>query len=401
MSEQVLIPVFKPWYGEEEIEAVSEVLRSGWIGMGPKTAAFERAFSEYIGTKHVVALNSGTAALHLACLALGIGKNDEVIVPALTFASSALAPLYVQAKVVFADIEEGTLTLDPVDVERKITMRTRAIIAVHYGGTPVDMEKLQAIADKHSIPIIEDAAHACGSSYHGKRIGSTGNITCYSFHAVKNLAMGDGGMITARTEEEATMLKRLRWVGIDKDTWARENRSDARYDWYYEIRELGYKYHPNDIASAIGIVQLAKLEAGNEKRRERATQYRDRLKKYSWVTIPSLRSDSITSQHNFVIRVPEREALRQFLTHRLISTGVHYMPLTKHPIFSGSIVPLPTTEIIADELLTLPLYPDMTDEDFNRVIQAFEDYDKEFAPNRKASRVVPKLKTKVLTDTHE
>ncbi|MBI1833790.1 MAG: DegT/DnrJ/EryC1/StrS family aminotransferase [Candidatus Andersenbacteria bacterium] len=380
MSDHSLIPVFRPSFDDKEIAAVTDVLKSGWIGLGPQTAAFERAFADYIGVPHVVSLNSGTAALHLACIALGLKPGDEVIVPAMTFAATAVAPLYVGATPVFADVEEDTLTLDPEDVRQKITMRTRAIIPVHYGGTPADMERLMTIATEANIPVIEDAAHACGSSYQGKRIGTHGNLTCYSFHAVKNLAMGDGGMIIPRSEEEALMLKRLRWVGIDKDTWARENRNDARYDWYYEIKEVGYKYHPNDISSALGLIQLAKLEAGNAKRREIASAYRNELKKYPWVKLLQLRPDSVTSQHNFVIRVPEREPLRQFLAHRLISTGVHYMPLTKHPLFEPYTVSLPVTDRVAEEILSLPIYPDLTKEDFTRIIQAFADFDKKFLP---------------------
>lgn len=374
MTDSSLIPVFRPWYGDEEVAAVNEVLRSGWVGLGPKTAAFERAFAEYVGTPHAVAVNSGTAALHLACILLGLKPGDEVIVPAFTFVSTALAPLYVGATPVFADIEEDTLTLDPADVARKITPRTRAIIPVHYGGTPADMDALNELAAAHNISIIEDAAHACGSSYQGQKIGSSGNLTCFSFHAVKNLAMGDGGMIIPRNEEETSRLKRLRWVGIDKDTWSRENRGDARYDWYYEISELGYKYHSNDIASAIGLVQLAKIEAGNERRRQLAHQYRQKLSRFSWINIPGLRNNSITSQHNFVIRVPQRERLRQFLTHRLISTGVHYLPLTQHPVFRKYAQALPVTDKVAEEILTLPLYPDLSEQDFAKIIQAFEEY---------------------------
>lgn len=370
-----LIPVFRPWYGKAEAEAVAEVLKSRWAGLGPKTAAFERAFAEYVGAERAVALNSATAALHLAGHLIDLKPGDEVIVPAMTFASTAITPLYFGAKPVFADIEEGTLGLDPEDAARKITKKTKAIVPVHFGGVPVDLDVFENLAKDAGVTLIEDAAHAAGSEYRGKKIGSRGNLTCFSFHAVKNLAMGDGGMIIVRNEEEERRIKSLRWVGIDKDTWARENRGETRYDWYYEIGEPGYKYHPNDILSAIGLVQLAKLDEANEHRRRLARQYRAELKQYDWIRMLEEREGTVSAQHNFVIRIPEREAFRQFLAERMISTGVHYLPLTEHPVFEKFAVQLPVTDKAGPELVTLPLYPDLTQADMRRILNAIEEYD--------------------------
>lgn len=369
-----LIPVFRPSYDEAEVQAVAAVLRSGWIGLGPKTAAFERAFAEYLGVPSAVAVNSGTAALHLACIAAGVRPGDEVIVPALTFASTALAPLYCGARIVFADVEEATLTLDPADVARKVTSKTKVIIPVHYGGTPANLPELEAIAGRHGLTILEDAAHACGTIYRGTKIGARGHLTCFSFHAVKNLATGDGGMVIPRTEEEAQRLRRLRWVGIDKDTWARENQSERRYDWYYEVRELGFKYHPSDITSALGLVQLEKLDGRNARRRQLVARYRAALSAYPRVSTLGERPETVSACHNFVVRILEREAFRLFLAQRMISTGVHYTPLTAQPLFSPFAVPLPVTDRVAPELVTLPLYPDLTDGDLTRILDAIRAY---------------------------
>lgn len=372
---KTLLPVFRPWYDRAEEEAVAEVLRSRWVGLGPKTAAFERAFAEYIGVPRAVGLTSATAAIHLIGHLLELKPGDEVIVPALTFASTALLPMYFGAKPVFADVEEGTLTLDPRDVKRKITKKTKAVVPVHYGGTPADLDALEKIARERGVAIVEDAAHACGTVFQGKKIGARGNLTFYSFHAVKNLATGDGGMLVPRNEEEEARLKRLRWVGIDKDTWTRENRREARYDWYYEINEVGYKYHPNDILSAIGLVQLKKLDEANVRRRKLAAQYRKELAHYSWIRFPEERADTVSAQHNFVIRIPDRETFRQFLAQRLISTGVHYMPLTEHPLFKPYASALPVTDHVGKELVTLPLYPDLSAQDMKRILRAIEEYD--------------------------
>lgn len=369
-----LIPVFRPWYDEAEEAAVVDVLRSRWVGLGPKTAAFERAFAEYIGVSRAVGLSSATAAIHLIGHLLDLKPGDEVIVPALTFASTALLPLYFGASPVFADVEDGTLTLDPADVERKITSKTKAIVAVHYGGTPANLVRLEDLAHQTGVTFIEDAAHACGSIYQEKRIGSRGNLAFFSFHAVKNLAIGDGGMVIPRTDDEEARLRRLRWVGIDKDTWARENRSEARYDWYYEIEEVGYKYHPNDILSAIGLVQLGKLDEGNARRRKIAARYRSELARYDWIRFLDERPNTVSAQHNFVIRIPDRESFRQFLADQRISTGVHYMPLTRHPLFRKYSVSLPVTDRAGEEVVTLPLFPDMTEQELDRVLTAVAQY---------------------------
>ena len=251
-----MIQVFKPSMTQEEIDAVAEVLRSGWIGLGPKTAEFEKKFAEFVGTTYAVAVNSCTAALDLALKLLDVNHGHEVIVPTMTFVSTAHCVAYRLAMPVFADVDPHTLSMDLDDVRRKITSRTRAIIPVHYSGRPIDLDALKEIAGE--IPIIEDCAHATGARYKGRSVGSIGDIGCFSFHAVKNLAMGDGGALTLNSEPWMQRSKRLRWLGIDKGTWDR-TATDKSYWWQYFVDEIGLKCHLNDIAAAIGLVQLRRL----------------------------------------------------------------------------------------------------------------------------------------------
>ena len=381
LTNKTLIPVFQPDYDHRETKAVTEVLKSGWIGLGPKTEEFEKKFAQSVGSPYAIALNSATAALHLSLLAAGIGKGDEVIVPSLTFVSTAHAVLYVGAKPVFADIDKDTLCIDPADVIKKITKKTRAIIPVHYGGHPCDMDALNAIANDHKLTIIEDASHACGSSYHGKKIGSISPFTCFSFHAVKNLATGDGGMITVKDKTVAQHLRKLRWVGINKDTWDRlevvsGEKSYRGYGWYYEVEELGYKCHINDITAAIGLVQLQKLESSNALRRSLAKRYTRALETLSQIICPTIQPHMITAQHNYVIRCNDRDKLHLYLRDLGISTGVHYMPVHLQPYYKKRHpnIRLSITESVWPNLLTLPLYPQLTEKKQDYILACIKKY---------------------------
>jgi perosamine synthetase len=372
----MMIQVFKPSLGAEELEALAEVFKSGWIGLGPKTAEFEERFAAYVGAKYAVALNSATAGLHLACAALGIGAGDEVLVPTISFVSTAHAAEYCGARAVFVDVEEQTCNLDVADAARKVTAKTKAIVPMHYGGGACDMDAVWAMAKRHGLRVIEDAAHACGSEYRGRKVGSLEgtDVTSFSFQAVKNLPVGDGGMLTTSDAEMARRLRQLRWCGIDKSTWERTEeiaqeqesgtRSYAKYGWYYEVQELGYKYHMNDIAAAIGLCQLRKLDAANARRREIAGMYNRLLGDVVWLKCPVDRDDAHQSAcHNYVIRTAHRDALNLYLKERNIATGVHYLPLHLQPYYRRrERVSLPVAERVWKELLTLPLYPDLTDE---------------------------------------
>lgn len=377
-----VLPVFRPSMGRQEIEAVGKVINSGWIGLGPKTEEFEKKFASFTESKYAIALNSATAALHLAMLALGIGKDDEVLVPSLTFVSTAHAVLYVGAKPVFVDVDEVTLCMDPKDLERKITRKSKAIIPVHFGGHPVDLDKIHDIAKKYSLKVVEDASHACGSQYKGKMIGGLSDLTCFSFHAVKNLATGDGGMVTTNNKKLAEVIKRLRWVGINKETWEREElvsqKGYRQYGWYYEVTDLGYKYHMNDLTAAIGLVQLDKLPKANRKRSQLAKRYDEKLSRYKWLKIPVVLPWAESSRHNYVIKTKHRDRLNIFLNKRRISTGVHYFPVHLQPYYINNRfkADVPVTERIWKELLTLPLYPTLSFSDQDRVIDAISEFGK-------------------------
>lgn len=371
-----VLPVFRPAMDQEEIKAVTEVINSGWIGLGPKTEALEQKFSKYVGAKYAVGLSSATAALHLSLLAYDIKKGDEVLVPSLTFVSTAHAVLYVGAKPVFVDVEEGNLCIDPKDIEKKITSKTKAIIPVDYGGHPANYEAILKLARKHNLKVIEDASHAAGSKYKNKKVGSFADITCFSFHAVKNLATGDGGMITTQDRGIADKIKKLRWVGIDKNTWEREelieDKSIKQYGWYYDVSELGYKYHMNDIAAAIGLVQLKKLDSANRRRRFLASRYTKKFKNLNWIKPLEVDSEIVSAQHNYVVKTKNRDKLNLFLKGEQISTGVHYMPIHHFSYYKKNKLSanVPVTDRVWKEILTLPLYPTLSIKDQNRVIAA-------------------------------
>lgn len=380
-----MIQLFKPSMDEQEIEAVSEVLRSGWLGFGPKTAEFEMKFAQYVGAKHAIALNSCTAALHLSIKAFNIGAGDEVLVSPITFVSTIHAILYNEATPVFVDIEPDTLCISPADIKRKITSRTKAIIPVHYGGHPCDMDEIMQIAEQNNLIVIEDAAHACGAVYKGKKIGSIADATCFSFHAVKNLATGDGGMITTNRLEIVNLLKRLSWMGIDKNTWDRtetlelekEKEKYSGYSWYYEVSELGYKYYMNDITASIGLVQLEKLERMNRRRRKIVQMYNNAFRDINWIETPVEREYVKSSCHNYVIKTPYRDQLNLYLKNKNIATGVHYMPIHLHLYYKNKFsANVPIAEKIWTRLLTLPLYPDLTEEQVNYIISMITSFKK-------------------------
>jgi len=363
------IPVFRPSVTEEEIEAVNRVLRSGWWGLGPETSLFEKEFREFTSSTFAVGVNSGTAALHLALELLDLEPGSEVIVPTITFVSTAHAVKYAGGTPVFADTCPDTLCIDPEDVRKKITENTRAIIPVHYGGHPCNMEDLTAMAAERGITVIEDAAHACGATYRGKRVGAISPLTCFSFHAVKNLACGEGGMITGLSRDHEERLKKLRWMGITKDTFTRE-RADSVYDWHYEVVELGYKAHLSDIPSALGRVQLRRLEENNGKRRAIVARYQDAFAKLGWAECPPEREDVTSSWHIYHLKLENRDGLVRHLKERNISPGVHYYPNHLHPYYRDGDHSCPEADRTWQKIISLPLFPDMTHDQVERVIES-------------------------------
>lgn len=352
------IPVFRPLYDVRETKAVESVLQSRWVGLGPKTKEFEEKFADYVGAKYAIATNSATAALHIALHLLDIKAGDEVIVPTMTFVSTAHAVEYLRAKPIFCDVREDTLMIDLDDAYKRITPRTKAILPVAYGGQPVmDMEG--------NIPVVWDCAHAAGAKFPHP------GMACWSFHAVKNLACGDGGMITTNDEGMYLRAKKLRWLGIDKGTWDR-TKLDQSYWWEYNVEEIGYKYHMNDISAAIGLVQLDKLEQMNFRRREQMRRYMKHLSGYP-LLFPIQEN---ASHHLFGIRHPRRDELAAYLQENGVATGVHYKPIHLYKAY-GNTPSLPVAERVWKEILTLPLFPDLTIDEIDYIcdkIELFEGF---------------------------
>lgn len=364
-----MIPLFKPSMDKEEINAVSEVIQSGWIGLGSKTKEFEENFARFVGTEYAVGLNSCTAALHLAVKVLDIKPGSELITTPMTFVSTAYAADYNNLKPVFADIERDTLNIDPQDIENKITKKTKVIIPVHFGGHACRMKEIMEIAEKHNIHVIEDAAHAVGSELNGKKLGTFGEIGCFSFHAVKNMSIADGGMLTTNNKEQYERVKRLSWCGIDKSTFARQNKD--KYTWDYDVKEIGYKFHLNDILSSLGIVQLKKLEKMNERRRQIRDTYNEAFRKLDFIECPINKKGIKSSCHNYVAKINEgdRNELIMYLKKSGITAGVHYKPVYLFPVYSHIKAKCPVTDEVWTKLITLPVFPDMSDEQIDLVIK--------------------------------
>lgn len=356
------IKLLSPSYSEVELNAVSKVIKSGWWGLGPVTAEFEEKFAEFVGAKYAIAVNSATSALHLALHMAP--RKGKVIIPAFTFVSVAAVVLYEQCEVVFADIDEETHCLDPQDVRLKLDNNTAAVIAVHHAGTLADINY-----GSHNATIIEDCAHAVGTKYAGKN----SQLACWSFHPVKNIATGDGGMITTDNEALAARLRKLRWLGIDASTYDRTGKKG--YNWEYTIDELGFKYHANDIMSAIGLAQLRRIKELNGRRKKIADIYNKELLK-----LPLILPPESGSWHLYVVRVEKkyRNKLIDFMRKQNIATGVHYKPLYYYPIFQWDIKEkgkqLPITEKIWQEVVSLPIYPDLSEQDQKRVIATLKKF---------------------------
>lgn len=367
-----MIPVFRPSYGEEELNALKQVFSTGWIGLGPKTKEFEDRFSAYIGVKHAVGVNSCTAALQLALKVSGV-EGKEVITTSLTFVSTNIAILYNNGIPVFADIEPDTLNIDVKDVERKITGNTKAIVVVHYGGYACDMDPILDLARKKNIVVIEDCAHGCGGEYKNRKLGSLGHLGCFSFHAVKNLATGDGGMITTNDNEYDSRLGKLRWLGISKDTWKR-SEIENKYSWYYTVEEIGFKCHMNDITASLGIVQLQKLDKLNEKRREIVKNYNGSFESLDWLNCPVEKDYMKSALHNYVVKVDDRDRFIEYLAANGISSSVHYFPNHLYDIFKPYRTDLPVSEEVWKKIVTLPLYPDLTEEEIGFIIETVKSF---------------------------
>ena len=365
------------WLDDDDVAGVVEVLRSGWITTGPKAQEFEGAVAEYVGARHAIAVNSGTAAMHLALAAAGIGPDDEVITTPFTFCATAEVIEYQGARPVLADIDLETFNIDPAQIEARVTPRTRALLPVHYAGHPCEMDALLEIARRHKLLVIEDAAHAVGSAYRGRRIGAIGDATAFSFYPTKNITTGEGGMVTTENDDLAARMRRLSLHGMSRDAW---NRYTAAGSWYYEVVDLGYKYNMPDLLAALGLSQLAKLERFNEIRARHAAAYHDGLHDLPEIIAPRAQPQVRTNWHLYVIMIrPElltldRAAFIEALREAGIGTSVHFIPLHLHPHYQRrhgwKPGMFPNAEWAYERVISLPLYPKMTAGDVQRVIEA-------------------------------
>jgi perosamine synthetase len=369
-----MLPYGRQWVSEEDVAAVVTVLRGDWLTTGPAVSEFERRLASAAGTKEAVAVNSGTAALHAAMFALGIGAGDEVIVPALTFVASANCVVYQGGTPVFADVELDTLLLDPQKIKQKITPRTRAILAVDYAGHPCDYDPLADIADRHGLPLLVDACHSLGATYRGRPAGSLGIMSVFSFHPVKPITTAEGGAITTNDSALATRLRLFRNHGISSDHRQREQAGS----WYYEMTDLGYNYRLSDIHCALGLSQLARLSAWVERRRQIARRYDEAFASVPQIKPLAVRPDVGHAYHLYVIQLqgeaPARSQAYAALRSEGIGVNVHYLPVHLHPFYCrrfGSRPGLcPAAEAAYERILSLPIFPRMTDGDVEDVIRA-------------------------------
>ncbi|MBN1812156.1 MAG: UDP-4-amino-4,6-dideoxy-N-acetyl-beta-L-altrosamine transaminase [Anaerolineae bacterium] len=373
------LPFCRPDISEDAIIAVEQVLRSDWLTAGPKTAEFEQRFREYIGCRHAIATNSGTAALHLAVIALGIGEGDEVITTPLTFCATAHVVVHERATPVFVDIRED-YNIDPDAVRARITPRTRAVIPVHIAGHSCAMDEILASARAHSLYVIEDAAHALGTRCHGRFIGSIGDATAFSFYATKNITTAEGGMLTTDDDELAKRVRLLSQHGIDRDAW---RRTEMHGSWYYEVQAAGYKYNMCDIQAALGLEQLARLEGFVARRRQLAAWYTEGLQGVPEIATPTEAPGARHAWHLYIIRL-DTDALRisrnQFiaaLREHNIGTSVHFIPLHLQPYYRDTYGyrpgDFPVAEFVYERIVSLPLYTRMTRDDVEYVVGAVRE----------------------------
>ena len=370
---RTMLPYGRQWVDEDDIRAVVDVLRSDWLTTGPKVVEFEQAFAACVGSKYAIAFSSGTAALHSATFAASLGPGDEAITTPLTFVATSNCILYVGARPVFADVRNDTLTIEPKQIESNLTPRTKAIIPSDYGGQPCDMEEINSIAERHSLVVIEDAAHSLGATYKGRRVGTLAKMTVFSTHPVKLITTGEGGIVTT---DDAVLARRLRQFRNHGITTEVRERKDG---WFYEMESIGYNYRITDLQCALGLSQLAKAEDFLKKRRIIAQRYDEAFRSLPEVEIPVQLVDRTSAWHLYAIRlrldklrVGRLEVFRALRAEN-IGVNVHYIPVPWHPYYQKlgyNRGECPKAERIYEQLLTLPIFPVMTDRDVDDVIRA-------------------------------
>ena len=369
-----MIPYGKQTIDQDDIQAVVDVLKSDFLTTGPKIAEFEQTVADYVGAKYAVAISNGTSALHAACFAAGIGPGDEVITTPLTFAASANCVLYCGGTPVFADVDPKTYNIDPEDIQRKITDRTKAIIAVHLAGQPCDMDAIHSIAREHGLIVIEDGAHALGSVYKGKKVGSMSDMTTFSFHPVKPITTGEGGMIVTDNEDFYKKMILFRSHGITRDD-SMMTRNDG--PWFYQQFDLGYNYRITDIQCALGCSQMKKLDRFLARRKEIVARYNEAFADCDNIITPYQLSDTESGWHLYIVQVKncDRRQVFEAMREKGIGVNVHYIPVYMHPYYQEhgyENVHCANAEEIYSHIISLPLYPGLTSEQQDYVIDTLK-----------------------------
>ena len=375
---QTLLPYGHQSIDDEDIQAVVSVLKSDWITTGPKVAEFEQAIADYVGAKYAVSFSSGTAALHGAAYAAGIKPGDEAITTPITFCATANCILYQGATPVFADVDDDTLNINPQDAANRITEKTKAIIPVDYSGHPADLDTIRELAEEKDLIVIEDACHALGAEYKGKKVGGISDMTVFSFHPVKHITTGEGGMVTTDDGEMAARLRLFRNHGIEGDARQRQ----AKGKWYYEMVDLGYNYRLTDIGSALGLSQLNKLSKYLKRRREIASIYHDEFSDMPGLKLPSQRPNVASAWHLYPVRLDldklnaSRSDIFSAMLAENIGVNVHYIPVHLHPyyrnLFGYKGGEYPIAESSYESLISIPLFAGMTQRDVDNVISAMK-----------------------------
>ena len=369
-----MIPYGKQTIEQDDIQAVVDVLQSDFLTTGPKIAEFEQTVADYVGAKYAVAISNGTSALHAACFAAGIGPGDEVITTPLTFAASANCVLYCGGTPVFADVDPKTYNIDPEDIRRKITDRTKAIIAVHLAGQPCDMDAIHSIAREHGLIVIEDGAHALGSVYKGKKVGSMSDMTTFSFHPVKPITTGEGGMIVTDNEDFYKKMILFRSHGITRDD-SMMTRNDG--PWFYQQFDLGYNYRITDIQCALGCSQMKKLDRFLARRKEIVARYNEAFADCDNIITPYQLSDTESGWHLYIVQVKncDRRQVFEAMREKGIGVNEHYIPVYMHPYYQEhgyENVHCANAEEIYSHIISLPLYPGLTSEQQDYVIDTLK-----------------------------
>jgi perosamine synthetase len=367
-----MIKVARASVGNDELNAINEVFNAGWIGMGNHTLRFEETIQNFLSATNVIAVNTGTSALHLAMVGLGLGPGDEVIVPSLTYVASFQAISMTGAVPVACESDPDTLLMNLDDAERRITQKTKAVMPVHYCGQACDMDRLLSWREKYGLRIIEDAAHAFGSEYKGRKIGSFGDVTCFSFDPIKVITCGDGGAIVTTDGAFAERVRNIRLLGVDRES---EFRYRNERKWFYDVSMVGFRYHLSNINAAIGLTQIEKIGDFISRRREICRRYDDGFAKIERLHTLAVDYDS-TAPFMYIVRVPaeRREAFMAFLRDRDVETGIHYLPNHWHSLYQNGKNDLPVADQLGHEIVTLPLHYCLTDNEVEQVVGAVQEF---------------------------